>query len=50
LRFKEITERPLREKKQLVGVRRRRTYTPHPITPGGGISSLVSINMNEVNP
>ena len=28
LRFKEITERPLREKKQSVVVRRRKTYTP----------------------
>jgi transposase-like protein len=28
LRFKEITERPLREKKQLVVVRRRKTYIP----------------------
>lgn len=33
LRFKEITERPLREKKQPVVVRRRKTYIPPPDHP-----------------
>lgn len=46
VKFKEITERPQREKKTSGIVRRRKPYTPQPAILGGN-SSLVNIVMNE---
>jgi hypothetical protein len=50
LKFKEITERPVKEKEQPFAIRRTRPYTPPPDhTLGGEVSSLVFTNMSEAN-